>query len=61
MKASQLVIVLSHSLEQDYPSKAKELAVLKEIQKALRRRSYVSLLKGGARELFKVYNEFTRS
>ena len=53
----QLVIVLTNSLEVEYPSKKHEKAVYAELCRALRRRSYVGILKGGAKELFRAYHE----
>ena len=53
----QLVVVLSNSLEVEYEGKEHEKAVYEKVQKALKRRSFVGLLKGGSKELFRFYNE----
>ena len=53
----QLVIVLTNSLEVEYPHKQEEKAVYDEVCRALFRRSYVGLLKGGAKELFQHHQE----
>ena len=59
MDQYQLVIVLSNSLEVDYPQKRDEKIIYAEVCRALRKRSYVTLLKGGAKELFRVYGELS--
>ena len=56
MSGYSLVIVLSNSLEVDYPSRAHEVAIYKKVCSALRKRSQVGLLKGGAKELFRDYS-----
>ena len=52
-----LLVVMTNSLENDYPSKKYETTVYKELKRALKKRSHVSLLIGGSKELFRVYNE----
>ena len=48
MSGYSLVIVLSNSLEVEFPSKKHESAVYEKVCHALRKRSQVGLLKGGA-------------
>ena len=52
LEGYMLVIVLSNSLEVDYAGRDHESQVYKRVCRALYRRSYVGLLKGGAKELF---------
>ena len=59
MNGYQLVIVLSNSLEVEYPGRREEKIIFDEVSRALRKRSYVGVLKGGARELFRVYGELS--
>ena len=59
MNGYQLVIVLSNSLEVEYVNKREEKIIYEEVCRALRKRSYVGLLKGGAKELFRAYGELS--
>ena len=59
MDGYQLVIVLSNSLEVDYPQKREERIVFEEVCRALKKRSFLTLLKGGAKELFRAYGELS--
>ena len=49
-----IVIVLTHSLEVDYPGRDKEKIAFEAVCQAMKKRCYVGLLYGGATELFKV-------
>ena len=53
-----LVLILSENIDSQYPNKAAELQILKIINnELLKSTSYVSLLQGGAKELFKQFDK----
>ena len=51
------MIVLSNSLEVDYPQRREERIVFEEVCRALKKRSFLTILKGGAKELFRAHQE----
>lgn len=56
-----LVLVLSNSLDLEYPGKEEERQLYNAVNSALKKRSHVSLLHGGAKELFRVYGEIRKA
>jgi len=56
LQGMHLVMVLSDSIDREYPEKAREIAGFKLIMSVLRRRSHMGLLHGGARELLRSHS-----